>query len=328
MYSTNFSRINHLILSVVLSSFCCACGGDTQKDNPASDKPVKDLKVKEKASRLSEIEVQAEVGKLAVLGEETRNKILSKRVDFTLISPFERLSKTILSLSQDQFEYAIYPVALETKVKYRRMLPTNPLFYKPTLRQYLDNIATQTLTRWSYTKDSEVLDKSIEDIEVKKPILAFQFSEKGVKKELPYSIKMVKGWSSQNIGLILKMHPEECPIGLDIMNLGQFSSDSSEVDENLLKKVREDVALTWARRASRNKLLSRDKLSKAKVASYDAIYYEKDVKTKIGFKAKWRQWVFTVKNRCYLVLSTIYPNYEAKLYPEVKEMLSSFKSKE
>ena len=66
-----------------------------------------------------------------------------------------------------------------------------------------------------------------------------------------------------------------------------------------------DVALTWARRASKDKSLSLDKLSKAKVASYDAIYYEKDVKTKIAFKAKWRQWVFTVKNRCYLILSIL-----------------------
>jgi hypothetical protein len=43
-----------------------------------------------------------------------------------------------------------------------------------------------------------------------------------------------------------------------------------------------------------------------------------------GRTVRWRQWVFMVGNKCYFAVSTIFPQYEDRIFPDVQAMLASF----
>ena len=254
------------------------------------------------------------------LSKEKLDKLLDKRVGFKLKSPFIRLANAILVQSADHFDYCIYPVSSNKKVNYHPLIDTNPSFYKPTLRQYFDTIAIQTGTRWKYSNDESLLTDETKKLPIKKDVVAFTFEKH--KRVMPFSVDLARGWKNKDMGLMMKITPPECPIGLDIFELGTFTSDSS--DNSFYDKIAKDIALTWAKRVTRSSELTESVLSESEVAKHKAYYFEKTIPTKIGYPAKWRQWVFFVDSRCFMAVATIFPKYESKYYPQVLKMLESF----
>jgi hypothetical protein len=93
----------------------------------------------------------------------------------------------------------------------------------------------------------------------------------------------------------------------------------------LLKRIPQDLAMMWAKRVSED--AAKKDLKPAKVGSYDAIYFDTMVPTKLRQQAHWRQWVFMADDKCYFIVSTIFPKFEDKIYPDVETMLKSFKIK-
>ncbi|HLX62952.1 MAG TPA: hypothetical protein VKX17_16895, partial [Planctomycetota bacterium] len=63
------------------------------------------------------------------------------------------------------------------------------------------------------------------------------------------------------------------------------------------------------------------------VGSFDALYFESMVPSQLKKEIRWRQWVFMDGERCYFIVSTIFPDNEAKIFPDVEKMLQSFKAK-
>jgi hypothetical protein len=111
-------------------------------------------------------------------------------------------------------------------------------------------------------------------------------------------------------------------LGLNIHELGSYSSDDGTKENDLLKKVVAGVSLEWANRIKSG--VDTTDLKPAKVGPYDALYFETLIPLRNGATIRWRQWAFSVGNKCYFAVSTILPQLEERIYPEVQTMLKSF----
>ena len=76
-----------------------------------------------------------------------------------------------------------------------------------------------------------------------------------------------------------------------------------------------------------SKTKSMRKVKPTKVGPYDALYFETLMTIRDGSTIRWRQWVFMVDNRCYFVVSTILPQLESQILPDVRAMVASFRIK-
>ncbi len=123
------------------------------------------------------------------------------------------------------------------------------------------------------------------------------------------------------------MHvPPNFPVGLDIYETGCYSSKDAEADGDFLKSIRLAVALEWAQRVNENAV--EEDLKPTRVGGFDALFYESMIPSQLGKEIRWRQWVFMVDNKCYFIVSTIFPELEAAIVPDVEKMLASFKVKD
>jgi hypothetical protein len=118
--------------------------------------------------------------------------------------------------------------------------------------------------------------------------------------------------------------PPSAPVGLDIYDMGTYSSDEQAGKNELLKEVRQEMALEWARRVRKNADLKGMKTRR--VGAHEALFFEAMVPSRMNKDIHWRQWVFMVNNRCFFVVSTICPEEEAKILPDVEKILASFRA--
>jgi hypothetical protein len=194
-----------------------------------------------------------------------------------------------------------------------------PEFYKPTLRELLDVIALQTSSEWKYDPSGKHIQSDVDHGPVE-DLAIFEFTE--VKREKPFQVDLPKGWKSTDKGNWVMFVPPVFPLGMDIHELGSYSSDDASQEKELLEKVPIEVSLMWARRA-KDEVDPKD-LKPAKVGRYDALYFETMMSLRDGPTVRWRQWVFMADHRCYFIVSTILPELEAQIFPGVEAMLKSF----
>ena len=116
--------------------------------------------------------------------------------------------------------------------------------------------------------------------------------------------------------------PPDFPLGIDIYDLGRFSTDDKSKTPEFFQRVVREVSLEWAGRVHEG--VKETDLTTAKVGAYEALFFEALVPAQTGKDVRWRQWVFMVDDRCYFVVSTIFPEFEASIYPSVEWMLKSF----
>ena len=83
------------------------------------------------------------------------------------------------------------------------------------------------------------------------------------------------------------------------------------------------MSLEWAKGAKDG--VDENDFTEAKVGPYEALHFETMMPLQVGSTVRWRQWVFMVDNKCYGVISTIFPPYEERLFPDVQAMVASFK---
>src|SRR5207237_3081135 len=170
---------------------------------------------------------------------------------------------------------------------------------------FFDAIALQTFSEWKY----DPTDKYVKT-EIKHPVegLAkiFEFTRTQGKK--PFEVTLAEEWKSIDKGNWLMLVPPSFPVGMDIYELGTYSSDDKATEKELFKKVRTEVAFEWAQRVAED--VDRTHLKPAKVGPYDALFFEAMVPSQLKKELRWRQWVFMVDNKCYFVVSTILPEME------------------
>ena len=123
------------------------------------------------------------------------------------------------------------------------------------------------------------------------------------------------------------MHvPQDFPIGMDIYQMGTYTPVDGETTPEFIRKTRTDISLSWAQRV-RPETESKDFVA-AKVGPYEALFFESMIPSQLEKEIKWRQWVFFVGNDAYFIVSTILPEFEERIFPDVKKMVSSFQKRD
>jgi hypothetical protein len=151
----------------------------------------------------------------------------------------------------------------------------------------------------------------------------FEFTP--AERERPFIVDLAEGWTSMDKGHWVMYIPPNFPVGMDIYEMGTYSSDEDGSEQDCFNQVRSDVALEWARRVNEN--AAQTDLKPAKVGAFDALYYESLIPSQLQREVRWRQWVFMDGGQCYFIVSTILPELDERIYPDVKKMLASFRTK-
>ena len=193
---------------------------------------------------------------------------------------------------------------------------------RPTLREFLDTIALQTSSQWKYDPSDKYLHSEVEHKTPVDDLAIFEFTP--AKREKPFRIKLANGWKPIDKGNWVMYVPPSFPVGMAIYEMGTYSCNDKAKRKQLLFDVRRDIALEWAQRVSES--AKEEDLKPAKVGPYDALYFEAMVDSQLDKKMRWRHWVFLDDARCYFVVSTIFPELEAKILPDVQKMLATFET--
>jgi hypothetical protein len=255
------------------------------------------------------------------LTKEQLNKLLHLRIDGKMADSFERLSNMFFVSSRQQTPYSIALVGTSEEIIQSLLLSPFPSSYKPTVREYLDSLAIQTKSEWQYDPtDRNVKGETGEGKQLEQ-LAVFEFTKKD--REKSFEVTLAAGWRVVDHGSWLMLSPPDFPVGLDIHEMGEFSSDDKAVQETLFRQIPIDLAFEWAQRASRN--ATREDLHPAKVGPFDAVYFEAIVATRDNQAARWRQWTFMVDNKCYFLVSTILLDKEKGILPDVQKMVASFR---
>ena len=259
-------------------------------------------------------------GNQTKLSDEQLAKLLDQRVPAGLGLPFGRLQK--MSLVGNK-ENAGRPLALVTgseKIAKTMLRSNYPGFYKPTLREFFDSIAWQSFSNWKYDPGNKYVDDKSKD-KKSNSLVAFEFFEE--KRRKPYEVNLASGWSTKDNGNWVMCTPPGATVGMDIYEIGKFSSINKSNEAELYKQVPYEVSMEWAQRVKPG--AKKSELKPAKVGEFDALHFESMVKTQDKKSVHWRQWVFMGGNECFFIVSTIYPESESKVLPEVEAMLKTFK---
>jgi hypothetical protein len=253
------------------------------------------------------------------LTEKELDRLLAHRLNPGMQDTFAQFSNMFFALSRIQLPKAIALSAKSERVAATPLSSPFPASYKPTLREFLDAIALQSMSEWSYAP-AGVAMRSDQPGEQVDHIAPFEFTFK--QRPKPYDFELAEGWKGIDRGNWLMLSPPDFPVGLDIYEMGTYSTEDNKAEAELHETVRRDVALEWANRVSEG--IKLEDLREAKVGKYDALYFEAMIPSQLKKDIRWRHWVFMVDNACYFIVSTILPENETKIFPDVEAMLATF----
>lgn len=279
---------------------------DAKKEQPAGDK-----KTEEKPATLKP------------LTQEKLKKLLQQRVKGGIGYSFRQFANMFLVSSKLQLGTGVGLMTSEQDIAKIPLLSPFPASYRPTLREMLDSIALQTYSKWKYDPSSRYIKS---EIDAKGPfdgLAIFEFTK--TKRDKPFEVKLAKGWKANDEGTWVMYVPPSFRVGMDIYEMGTYSSDKTPTDPKFFEKIQQDVSLEWAQKMNPKATLK--DLQIKPVGKFEALYYEAMIPSIFKKDVKWRQWVFMDGNQCYFVVSTILPELEDKIYPDVEQMLKSFKVK-
>lgn len=261
--------------------------------------------------------------KVKPLTAEQQDRLLNARLNGGMGYSFSQFANMFLVSSRIKFGTGIGLMTSSAEIAEAPLQSPFPENYKPTLRQFLDTIALQTSSDWEYDPSGKFIQG---DFDRETPIDGLAIYEfKKTERDKPFEITLEEGWEAIDKGNWVMHVPPSFPIGMDIYELGEFSSDKNMADQEFTEKIRLTVSLDWAQRLNEN--AKEDDLQPAKVGDFEALYYESLIPSQLDKEIKWRQWVFLDGNKCYFIVSTILPEMEDDIYPDVEKMVASFRIK-
>lgn len=258
--------------------------------------------------------------KVKQLSKEEVDHLLAQRLESKIGLNFKQFANMFLVNSNMLLGQAVGLVTASNKIAESPLMSPFPAFYKPTLREFLDAIALQTFSDWKYDPSGKYM---VNKTGHKAEMAIFEFAEH--ERQKPYDLSMAKAWASSDRGNWTMYSPPIFPVGLDVYEMGTYSASAPSGQAELYKRVPGEVALEWAKRVQPK--ATREDLKPAKVGQYDAIFFESMVKSQMKKPVHWRQWVFMVGNTCYFIVSSILPENDSKIYPDVEQMLKTFHAK-
>ena len=255
------------------------------------------------------------------LTAEQQEQLLGARLDGGMGYSFARFANWFLVSSRIHFGTGVGLMTSDKEVAELPLQSPFPESYKPTLREFLDAIALQTFSEWKYDPSSKYLKSEVDHEAPVEGLAIFEFTK--TKREKPFEITLADGWKAIDKGNWVMHVPPSFPVGMDIYEMGTYSSEEKAAKQDFANEIRSAVALEWAQRL--NEKVQQEDLKPAKVGAFDALYYESMLPAQPGQREiRWRQWAFMVDTKCYFVMSTIPLDLEEALVPDVEQMLASF----
>lgn len=255
------------------------------------------------------------------LSKEELEALLKKRVEPGMSNSFRAFANMYIVRSSIELRQIIALVTESEEIEEMQLESPFPQTYKPTLKEFLDAIATQTGSQWQYDPTNKFIRTNRKDSKPMEGIGIFEF--KKAERKRPYEFTLANGWQSHDKGSWVMCVPPTAPVGMDIYELGTYSSDTKTEDSKSLGRIPFDIALEWARRVKEK--VDESEIRHVKVGSHDTCFFETTLPSKLGKDVYWRHWVFMSGNRCYLVLSTLITDSDATLLPDVMSMIKSMK---
>jgi len=259
---------------------------------------------------------------LKVLPQDEINRIMSRRLEGSLGHTFGQFANMFLVRSRMDTDISVMLKAANGEIADKELQSVFPDFYKPTLAELCDAIALQTFSKWSYEKDDQhVMSGVPENKPIDLGIVVLSFNPDSGRKK-PFKVTLASGWRQEDRGHWEMFIPPSAPVGMDIYEVGRYSAKKGEDEGMLMARVRKEVSLEWAGRVY-PKVGEKD-LKLAKVGAFEALHFEASVPSRLGKNVHWRQWVFLAGDRCFFIVSTLFPEQEETVWPDVQKMLESF----
>lgn len=232
------------------------------------------------------------------ISAEEQESLLATRIKSPIQGTFGSLGS---------FLYTFHDLAIHTdhkEVGNIKLGSPFPKIYEPTWREVFDTIAVQTKTVWTY--------------DAKRNYWLFTPAENSPS----FEIKLADGWTSEHRGIYIGYKPSTFPVGMDIYQLGSYSSDDPKDEAKLFSEIRDDLALRFA--SGFNKDIKPGKMKKVKVDGVDALYFESPAPQRK--EIIWRQWAFVKNGKGFVIVSSL-RKQDANLVSDVQQMVKSFKVK-
>lgn len=263
---------------------------------------------------------------LKMLSAEEQTKLLANRLEGSLGDSFGAFANMFMVRSQMELGKCIGLKGKTGKLLQAELQSVFPDFYKPSLKELMDAIALQTSSTWSYRKEDQFVNSHVPEKTEFDHMVIFTFvpTEAATPRARPFSVNLAKDWKTLDHGHWLACIPPTFLVGMDIYEMGTYSASKKANEAALFAKVRQEVALEWAQRVKKD--AKAEDLKPVKVGGFDALHFDAMVPSQDDKDIRWRHWVFMVDNACYFIVSTIFPEMEEQLFPDVQTMLGSFKA--
>ena len=261
---------------------------------------------------------------LKVLTQPELAKLLSRRVQGGLGHTFAQFANMFMVSSHLGTGISVGLTTPDETVAKTELQDAFPHFYKPTLSELLEAIAMQTFSKWSYETKDQFVSATTDDAKPNDSVVIISFNRfiPGKPRTKPFSVTPAKGWTHEDRGNWETYIPAIAPVGMDIYEMGQYSTKKRDGQAALMNRVRREMSLDWAHRVKPE--AAEADLKPAKVGEFEALHFDAMVPANDGRKVHWRQWVITAGDRCYFIISTLFPDQEERLLPDVEEMLRTF----
>lgn len=172
-----------------------------------------------------------------------------------------------------------------------------PDFYKPTLYELFEAAARQTGTSFKHGEGK-----------------GWMFEPPAMP--LPFKLKIADGWRSEERDNYVAYIPKEQPVGMDVYMFGRYSG----LSDDEVRKFRADNAMRFARMIQKSASLEAMKIEQ--VGDCEALFFESEAPQR---GVLWRQWSFAKDGRSFVIVSALNKENSEKLFPQVLEMVRSFK---
>jgi hypothetical protein len=318
------------LTGIALIVVTLGCSQADRSDSPAP-KPTPSaeaasapqLEAPQSETPLEPTAAQQKSAKIVPLTPEQQADLLAARVDGGLGNEFRQYANMFLVFSRLQLGSGVGLMTSSPEIAAAELQPVFPSTYQPTLRELLDMIAMQTGSSWKYDSSGKYFQSDVPGESAATGLAIFEFTP--AKRDKPYEVTLAKEWKAVDKGHWLMLVPPSFPVGMDIYELGSYSTDDKAAPSDWINSIRGEIALEWAQRV--NPEATRDDLQPAKVGPYDALYFEALIDSQLDKKLRWRQWVFAEGNRCYFIVSTILPEKDEEIFPDVEQMVGSIRIK-
>lgn len=262
--------------------------------------------------------------KLKILGAAAQEKLLNTRINSGLGEKFGPFSNMFFVRSKLDTDTCVGLSSDLDGIGERELMPAFPRAYKCTLRELLDVIALQTNTKWIYREDSQVMGSDSPDTKTADGIAIFTFV--ATERKPQFEMTPAKDWKMVEHASWTMFVPPTAPMGMDFHVGGKLSVDTPEKLKELLISAPSDATLNQYRRVKPDATAKDLKLTK--IGPYDAYFFEAALPPNGVEKIRWRQWHLAVGNQIVFVISTLFKNKDASLYPDVEQMIKNFRVRE